>query len=142
MNFSRIGEKLIQTVWVGALWSVGYIAAPALFAHLDPATAGRVAGELFTVVAWLSMVCGVSLMLAMRGTTRSGGEARLRNRLIPLMMTLVGSSEWIVRPLMEAARLPDGTPGAGFGMWHGVSALLYLAASLLAILLVAAPGRD
>lgn len=142
MNFSRVGEKLIQTVWVGALWSVGYIAAPALFAHLDSATAGRVAGELFTVVTWLSMVCGVLLLLATRGMDHSSGAARLRVRLIPLMMALVGSSEWIVRPLMEAARLPDGTPGAGFGMWHGVSALLYLAASLLAILLVAAPGRD
>ena len=142
MNFSRIGEKLIQTVWVGALWSVGYIAAPALFAYLDSATAGRVAGELFTIVAWMSMVCGALLMLAVRGTTHSSSSARLRSRLIPLMMTLVGASEWIVRPLMEAARLPDGTPGAGFGMWHGVSALLYLAASLVAIMLVAAPGRD
>jgi len=142
MNFSRIGEKLIQTVWVGALWSVGYIAAPALFAHLDSATAGRVAGELFTVVAWMSMVCGALLMLAVRGTTHSSSLARLRSRLIPLMMTLVGASEWIVRPLMEAARLPDGTPGEGFAMWHGVSAVLYLAASLVAIMLVAAPGRD
>jgi hypothetical protein len=135
MSFSRVGEKLIQTIWVGALWSVGYIAAPALFANLDPATAGRVAGELFTIVTWLSMVCGVLLMLALRGKAGSG---RLRIRLIPLMMALIGASEWIVRPLMEATRLPDGTPGAGFGMWHGVSALLYLSASLLAILLVAA----
>ena len=74
-------------------------------------------------------------MLALRGKAGSG---RLRIHLIPLMMALIGATEWIVRPLMEATRLSDGTPGAGFGMWHGVSALLYLFASLLAILLVAA----
>jgi len=136
MNLPRVGENLIQTLWVGALWSVGYVAAPTLFAHLDSATAGRIAGELFTIIAWLSMVCGMLLLLAQRGGSRSVAATRSRNRLIPAIMALIGCSEWIVRPLMEASRLPDGSPGENFGMLHGVSALLYLSASLLAVLLV------
>ncbi|MGI9264985.1 MAG: DUF4149 domain-containing protein [Gammaproteobacteria bacterium] len=137
MNLPRVGEKLIQTLWVGALWSVGYIVAPTLFAHLDSATAGRIAGELFTSVTWLSMICGVLLLIAQRSGGRTATVIRSRNRLIPSIMALLGCSEWIVRPLMEASRLPDGTPGENFGMLHGLSALLYLAASLLALLLVA-----
>jgi hypothetical protein len=138
MNFARMAENLIETIWVGALWSIGYVVAPTLFSQLDSATAGRVAGELFTIVAWLSMVCGVLLFVALRKRTRSNSSTILKRRLVPLMMTLIGVSEWIVRPMMEAARLPDGAPGDGFGLWHGVSALLYLIASLLAIILVAA----
>ena len=42
---------LALTAWVGALWAIGYIAAPLLFAHLaDRATAGSLAGSMFSVV--------------------------------------------------------------------------------------------
>ena len=135
-NLPRVGENLIQTLWVGALWSVGYLAAPTLFAHLDSAIAGPIAGELFTIIAWLSMVCGTFLLVAQRGGSRSVDETRSRNRIIPTIMALIGCSEWVVRPLMEASRLADGSPGENFGMLHGLSALLYLSASLLAVLLV------
>ncbi len=138
----KTGEALVQTLWVGALWTVGYLVAPALFEYLDtPAEAGRIAGELFTIVTWLSMICGGLLLLA---ATRSGRQQRravLRISLILAMMVLLGISEWLVRPLMEAARLPDGTPGDGFGTLHGISATLYLVASLAGVFLVALGAR-
>jgi hypothetical protein len=133
----RTGERLIQTLWVGALWTVGYIVAPALFQHLDSAQAGRLAGELFTVVAFLSVACGTLLLLARIGPAPDP-QRRLRGRLVALMMILVAVGEWGVRPVMEAARLPDGTPGPGFGLWHGVASVLYLLASLGGVWLVVA----
>ncbi len=138
----RIGERLIQTLWIGAIWTTGYIVAPSLFEHLDDrATAGRVAGELFTLVTWLSIVCGGLLLLAMI-RLQGGRQRRLRATLIVSIMSLLAIAEWLVRPMMEAARLPDGTPGEGFAALHGVSAALYLAASLAGVFLVAArmPG--
>jgi len=139
----RTGEALLQTLWVGALWTVGYLVAPALFEYLDTsAEAGFVAGRLFTIVTWLSMVCGGLLLVA---TARGDGPRRstvLRVSVILVMLVLLGASEWIVRPLMEAARLPDGTPGDGFGMLHGISATLYLVASLGGVFLVALGPRD
>ena len=137
----RIGERLIQTLWVGAIWTTGYIVAPSLFEHLDSrATAGRVAGELFTVVTWLSMICGGLLLLASVRPGRQRGTP-LRNCLIIAIMLLLGTSQWVVRPMMEAARLPDGTPAEGFGMLHGISATLYLMASLAGVLLVGLGAR-
>jgi len=134
----RIGERLIQTLWVGAIWTTGYIVAPSLFEHLDDrATAGRVAGELFTIVTWLSMICGALLLVAMV-RLKGGRQKRLRAVLIVSIMFLLALGEWLVRPMMEAARLPDGTPGEGFAALHGVSALLYLLASLACVFLVAA----
>ncbi|KPK57362.1 MAG: DUF4149 domain-containing protein [Gammaproteobacteria bacterium] len=134
----RIGERLIQTLWVGAIWTTGYIVAPSLFEHLDDrATAGRVAGELFTIVTWLSMICGALLLVAMV-RLKGGRQKRLRAVLIVSIMFLLALGEWLVRPMMEAARLPDGTPGEGFAALHGVSAVLYLLASLACVFLVAA----
>ena len=127
-------EAVIQTLWVGSLWTVGYLVAPALFAHFpDTATAGRVAGRLFTLVTWLGLGCAAALLLLMR--LRRGAQ-RARVRLVLVMAGLLAASHFLVRPLMEAARLPDGTPGPGFGAWHGVSSLLYLAASLAGLALV------
>lgn len=137
----RGGERLIQTVWVGALWTVGYVVAPALFVHLEARDAGRVAGELFSVVAILGMVCGTLLLLARIGPGPDP-RRRSRTRLVMLMMTLIAAGEWVVRPVMEAARLPDGAPGPDFGLWHGLASLLYLLASLGGIWLVVAGEED
>ena len=41
----RTGERVIQTIWVGALLTIGYIVAPALFANLESREAGRIAGR-------------------------------------------------------------------------------------------------
>lgn len=138
----RIGEALVQTFWVGALWTVGYLVAPALFKYLaTSAEAGRMAGHLFTIVTWLSMVCGGLLLLGAFRTGRGRRGTALRIGLILLMMLMIGASEWLVRPLMEAARLPDGTPGDGFATLHGISAILYLIASLAGIFLVGVSAR-
>ena len=55
----RLAEHIYSiaiTLWVGALWAIGYLAAPTLFRLLeDRPLAGRLAGEMFTYVAWLGM---------------------------------------------------------------------------------------
>jgi hypothetical protein len=42
--------------------------------------------------------------------------------------------------MMDAARLPDGSPGEDFLLIHGVSAIAYLVASLLGVVLLW-PGK-
>jgi hypothetical protein len=139
----RVGEALVQTLWVGALWVVGYLVAPALFTHLEStATAGRLAGELFSVVSVLSMICGILLLLALRGHRLPQAAGRIRASVIVMMMAMIAAGEWLVRPMMEAARMPDGTPGDGFGLLHGISAALYLIASIGGIFLVGSGSRS
>ena len=123
----RVGEQLLQTLWIGALWTVGYLVAPVLFAELDSsAEAGR--------LAWLSLVCGGLLLLALNLSEAD----RVRGILIVAMLLLICANEWGIRPVLEAARLPDGTTGPRFGMLHGISATMYLVASLTGLFLVAA----
>ncbi len=134
----RVGEGLIQTLWVGGLWTVGYIVAPSLFAQLEETrVAGALAGSLFEVMAWISIACGALLLILEGSSPRPQGLRRLRRWVIAAMLVCMAVSVWGLRPWMQAARLADGSPGENFALWHGISAALYLVASLSGILLVA-----
>jgi hypothetical protein len=134
----RVGEGLIQTLWVGGLWAVGYVVAPFLFAQLDETrVAGALAGGLFEVMAWISVACGTLLLFLESGSPRPPGLRRMRRWVIAAMLACMTLSVWGLRPWMQAARLADGSPGENFALWHGISAALYLVASLSGILLVA-----
>ena len=122
------GKRIVETAWLGCLWCTGYLTAPALFAVLDDrALAGAIAGHLFHLVTLLSLVCGSLLALSPPADRR---PALYRGLAIGIVVLLC-ANEWAVRPWMDAARLPDGSPGPAFGPGHGVSAVVYLAASLL-----------
>lgn len=131
MRFLGAGERILLTLWVGGLWTAGYIAAPVLFASLDqPALAGFLAGRMFTAIAYLSLVCGGALLLFQ--LLRPSAESRFHWRLwlIAAMLLLIAVGEFWVRPAMVAA------PAADFGRLHGIAQIVYLAVSLLGLALV------
>lgn len=127
-------RRVIPGLWAGILCAVGYLAAPVLFAVLESrATAGLLAGKMFTVATLCSLgLAGVFLL-----ATRRGSGAWRHRVLAVLAAGLLAVNEWGLRPVMEAARLADGTPGPGFGALHGLSAVLWLAATALVIWLSA-----
>ena len=59
----QIGERILLTVWIGGMWTVGYIVAPTLFAVIDDrALAGSIAGRLFTIMSIIGLFCSVALL--------------------------------------------------------------------------------
>lgn len=74
---NQIADKLALvsiTLWVGALWAIGYLAAPTLFYHLpDRQLAGALAGGMFSIVAYIGMACGTYLLL--NRVTKFGAHA-------------------------------------------------------------------
>lgn len=125
----RLARRLLLALWAGVLVTLGAIVAPVLFVTLaDRQLAGRIAGELFRVATWGSVASAALLLaLAMRAP-RPDAAARSVGVVGPAL--LLGASEWLVRPLLEAARAAGGAGGAAFAAWHGVSSALYLAATL------------
>ncbi len=135
---------LAVVLWVGALWAIGFIAAPSLFAHLeDRQLAGALAGRMFTVIAYLGMGCGVYLLL--HRLFRAGGAAFKQAffwiALAMLALTLVG--HFGVQPVLAALRLEGGAREVmqsvvanRFSRWHGVASALYVFQSLLGVALV------
>ncbi len=127
-------ERLLLTLWAGALWSIGYLAVPILFATLDERMlAGRLAGEMFGWVSMIGLVCGALLVVL-------AYERRGRQLLLLVMVVLVAVGEFLLQPQMAALKaegLLEGSEAASrFAMLHGVSSLLYLFVSLAALWLV------
>ena len=144
MFISRI-QPVIATLWIGSLWTVGYMVAPVLFATLpDRTLAGVIAGKLFWIEAWLSVFCAVALIAL---TWFAAGENdRLRKCLLALliaMLTCVLIGYFGVQPFMAALREgiaagrgADPASKTQFGILHGVSSAFYLTQSLLGIMLI------
>lgn len=137
------------TIWVGALWAIGYLAAPTLFSTLsDKQLAGMVAGRLFTLVAYVGMASAAYLLL--QRLTRVGMSA-LRQPyfwivLVMLLLTLAG--HFGIQPVIagiKAQALPADVMHSVFAdrfrTWHGVASIAYLLQSLLGVALVLKSGR-
>jgi len=126
---------LILTCWVGALWSIGYIAAPVLFSALsDRLLAGTLAGQLFAVVGWLGLAAGAYLLAWLRWRDQAPAGGR-RLFWVVLLMTLLAAVQLFgLQPLiaqLRAERAAGALEQGRFAWWHGVASVLYLAQSLL-----------
>jgi hypothetical protein len=144
-----LARTLLVTLWAGSLWTIGYLAAPVLFATLSDRTlAGTIAGMLFRAQAWLSLACGLLLLLLI------GLDKTLSARPTPLilvvaMLACVLTGYFGLQPLMAEIRaaaannggLMDEALRSRFGMLHGLASVIYLVQSVLAIMLVVKTSR-
>lgn len=132
-------ERILLTLWVGALWVTGFMVAPLLFAELDDrALAGSVAGSLFTVTSYLGLLCGASLLLINGLTVRT---ANWRAVVMVIMLLLVVIGQFVITPMVADLRLQGLTDSARFGQLHGIASVLFIMTSVLGLVLVAAGQR-
>ena len=127
----------VVTLWAGSLWTIGYLVAPTLFSTLhDRVLAGVIAGSMFTVGAWLSLTCGAAMLALLAASKDVTAERRkLLYIVVIAMLVCLLLSHFGLRPIM--AELKAAGDKARFGMLHGVTMVLYLMQSLLAVFLVA-----
>ncbi len=138
------GERILLSLWVGALWSIGYLAVPTLFASLDDrAMAGMLAGRMFTGVSLIGLGCGTALLVSfwMQGV-RPLAERRVQ--LLIAMLVLVVLGEFVLQPQMAALKAEGLIEGSGvaarFGVLHGIASLLYFANSVIGLVLLVMMG--
>ncbi|MGE5469423.1 MAG: DUF4149 domain-containing protein [Bacteroidota bacterium] len=143
----RFGEALYLlaiALWVGGMWTVGYLVAPILFSSLgDRQLAGQVAGQLFALIGWIGLGCAGWLLVFL--ISRHGARV-FRNPLwwmVLLMALLTAASQFGIQPLMaqlKADALPREVMASDFrdrfATWHGISSILYLVQSVLGLWLV------
>ncbi len=108
-----------SALWWGSLTAIGFMAVPLLFKFLPtPALAGNMAARLFTAQAWLSVACGVALLLATKGAAVAGaGRARATLFAVVLGMLLALLIEFAVAPRIVARE--------NLRLWHGAGTLMY-----------------
>ncbi len=131
-------------LWIGGLWSIGYLAAPVLFTSLsDKQLAGLLAGKLFELVAWIGMAAATYLLIYR--IARDGG-ATLKTLffwVVALMLALTLAGHFGIQPIIQGlknAAMPQAVMQSvfadRFARWHGISSILYLIQSVLGLLLV------
>ena len=117
---------LLAGMWAGVLLCIGLIAAPAGFAMLAPQDAGRVAGRMFAVEAYLSLVLVMLLFAIERRRAREAAAAHAGSVLSTDIVLLFGvlfctvAGYFAILPMMAAARAGQG--GLSFGALHAASA--------------------
>jgi Domain of unknown function (DUF4149) len=149
-NLSQLLASLLITAWVGGLWAIGYLAVPVLFfAQPDRQLAGMLAGQMFALVGYLGMVCGIYLLI--QRISFSGRES-FRQTLFWIVATMLLITLVIqcgIQPIMadlKAQSLPLDVMHSAFAdrfkMLHRISGILYLIQSLLGVFLVIKTRRD
>ncbi len=135
---------LLVTFWAGSMWTIGYVIAPLLFATLtDRAQAGTLAGLFFKAGAWISLICGASL-LAIIWTQRVHSTRILQIKLVSGMLLCTVLGYFGLQPYMAELRaiaaqsggIMDDAMRSRFGMLHGAASVIYLIQSVLAVALV------
>jgi hypothetical protein len=143
-NLSSILASLLTTAWVGSLWAVGYLAVPVLFyAQPDRQLAGMLAGQMFTLVDYLGLVCGLYLLVQ---RISMSGRASFRQSLfwiVAVMLLITMLLQFGIQPVMTGLKeqaLPLDVMHSAFAdrfkILHGVSSIFYLIQSLLGVFLV------
>jgi uncharacterized membrane protein len=135
----QISERIILTIWIGGMWTVGYLVAPTLFNMLEErAMAGSIAGRLFTVMSYVGLV---SVILLMSSLLYSGGMQALqawRSWLLLGMLVIIVIGEFVLQPKMSALREAglQADNAKQFAVLHGSASVLFLINSLAGLALV------
>lgn len=112
---------LVAALWWGSLSTLGFLVVPLLFAHLpSPALAGGMAARLFSAQTWVSVACGLLLLLMAR-----------RNQPQTLMKWASGALLFVVAGMLlallaEFAVAPRIVARENLRLWHGLGSGLYL----------------
>lgn len=111
---------LFAALWWGSLTAVGFMVVPLLFAHLPtPALAGGMAAKLFTAQTWVSLGCGILMLMASRQP--GDGQAPWAPSAIPFIVAGL-----LLAALVEFAVAPRIVARENLKLWHSLGTVMYL----------------
>lgn len=122
---------LAAALWWGSLTAIGFMAVPLLFTHASsPALAGNLAAKLFQGQAWLSMGCGLLILM---GARHADGRATLGWAAGAVAYVLLGM---LAALLQEFAIAPRIVMRQDLRFWHTAGTAVYAAQWLCALLVL------
>lgn len=130
---------LAAALWWGGLSVVGFLVVPLLFAHsASPAQAGGLAAKLFSAQTWVSVGCGILLLVSARGRDDAPTLDWMNGALVYIVLGM------LLALLQEFAVAPRIVMRQSLPLWHSAGTLLYAAQWLCALVVLwklAAGGR-
>ena len=131
---------LLTSLWLGMQVMAGYVAAPILFERLGKQEAGNIAGVLFSINNYFGLLAWTMAWLAVRSSQNRSlnNNGKAAPKFIILLLLLTASNQFLISPVIAAHK--TGTAnwllsllGGSFGMWHGISSIIYLVCSVLSL---------
>ena len=113
-------------VWVAALWCcslglIGFLVVPMLFANLPtPAIAGGMAAKLFQAQTWLSVLCGLVLLLC-----RQSRRMTLPALRAPEVLMLI-TAGMLLALLSEFGVTPHIVARDNLRLWHSIGSIMFV----------------
>lgn len=128
-------------IWLGMQVMAGYVAAPVLFKSLPKLQAGAIAGELFSVVSYTGLVVWALVYFIGQRAASVRNLPSINGKLIAVLWLGLAANQFLVTPVIEAHKAQTtnwllSLTGGSFGMWHGISSLIYMICAILALVLV------
>jgi hypothetical protein len=122
---------LAAALWWGSLGVIGFMAVPLLFRNAPSmATAGLLAGKLFAAQSWLSLACG---MVVLMGARDPGGSATMGWARGAVLYVLLGM---LCALLQEFGVAPRIIARQDLAFWHSFGTSLYAAQWLCALVVL------
>ena len=110
-----------SALWWGSLTAVGFMVVPLLFKFLPtPAMAGHMAAKLFTAQTWVSVACGIVLLLVSRSNRPSALSGRAQAALVFIVLGM------LLALLIEFAVAPRIVARENLRLWHGAGSVMYV----------------
>ena len=122
---------LVAALWWSSLGLIGLVVVPLLFARLPtPAMAGNMAGALFQAQSWISLLCGLVLLLS--GQSRRLTLPTLRSPTVFMCIT----AGMLLALLSEFAVAPRILARENLRLWHSIGSAMFALQFLLASIVV------
>jgi hypothetical protein len=115
----------LAALWWGSMSTIGFLVVPLLFVYLEtPAMAGQMAAKLFAAQTWVSLACGLLLVLSAQRQARAQGLTQSPSPWVLSGMLLALLLEFVVTPHILARE--------NLKLWHNLGSALYLAQCMCA----------
>ena len=110
-------QLFLAALWWGSLMAVGFMVVPLLFVHLEtPAMAGQMAAKLFSAQTWVSVFCGVMLLLAAKRQNMDATQT-------PSIWVIAGL---LLALMLEVGIKPHIVARDNLALWHNLGSLAYV----------------
>lgn len=128
----------LAALWAGIMIGVGYVCAPVLFQMMPDARqlAGSIAGQSFSVTAYIALALGIAILLLIKKANRNAGfytpNLPMMLVLAALFLAIVG--QFVIHPQIVQARAA-GVGSSAFAALHMASVGIYLLETLCVLVL-------
>jgi hypothetical protein len=92
--FAQVVFQLALSLWIGALVTVSFLVAPAVFSAVPSETAGTVMGRIFPLYYGFTVATGVVAVAAASWLWRAGIGARTWRAVVPMLVVMLAATSY------------------------------------------------